>query len=74
MGGEIAVKMMMSRRGGVNNKEGLILSMSQRRKDDEGGAALPLEGETCPLNSNYCNQTQLHSHQYDSLWYNMQCC
>ena len=36
-GGNVAVKMMvMMRREGVNN-EGLILSMSHWRKDDEGG-------------------------------------
>ena len=39
---QVLVRMMMSwRKGGVNN-EGLILSMSHRRKDDEGG--LPSSG------------------------------
>ena len=45
-GGNVASvkEMVMRRRGGVKN-EGLILSMSHRRKDDEGGLPCHWRGD-----------------------------
>ena len=59
---QVLVRMMKSwRKGGEVNNEGLILSMSQWRKDDEGGPPSS-GGATCPLKSESplcCNETAL---------------